>query len=507
MKMLTAKQMLDLDKWAIEKIGIPQIVLMENAGKSIADEVLKLKRHQNVLILVHKGNNGGDGLVAARYLSNCGCKVTVVLLGDEKQFSNSSQINLNILKNLKSIIITKSIDQLKTLLPKADIVIDAIFGLGFKGEIEGRVGQIIDLINQQRKACQFQVIAVDVPSGVDATTGKVSQHAIKADITVTFSYPKTGLLKYPAIKNVGKLIVANIGIPEIKNKQQTTKTKQTANINQPEYYIPQREVWTHKGSYGKVLIIAGSKNMSGAAYLSAQAALRSGAGLVYLAVPKSIQNLVAVKSREIITLGLAETKEGTLSLKALDEILKVKADVIAMGPGITTNPETIRLVHACINKIKAKYLILDADALNAIANDPSILKQSKTPIIITPHPGEFSRLIGKNTRIIEKNRVKFAGDFANKYQVEVVLKGAYTIVVNQKNVSINSSGNPGMASAGAGDVLTGIIAGFKAQGFATELAVYVHGLAGDLAAREKGQTSLIAKDIIEKIANAIQAIN
>jgi NAD(P)H-hydrate epimerase len=330
---------------------------------------------------------------------------------------------------------------------------------------------------------------------------------VKANITVTFAYPKTGLLEYPAIKYVGKLIVADIGIPLRKPRRLALPTGRRVAGFRQDYYMPQRKTWTHKGDYGKVLIIAGSRNMSGAAYLVSRAAIRSGAGLVYLAVPISIQKIVAPKTREVITYGLDETNEGTISLSALKQILQVKADVIAIGPGLGIQPYTRSLVKALIIKSKAKVLILDADALNAITDEVSILKKSRARVIITPHLGEFGRLINIKPAQIEQNREKYAKAFSRKYSVAVVLKGAYTMVVDKGRLSVNSSGNPGMATAGAGDVLTGIMAGFLAQGLSIPLAVYVHGLAGDLAARQKGQTSLIASDIIEKIPDAIQSIS
>lgn len=270
--------------------------------------------------------------------------------------------------------------------------------------------------------------------------------------------------------------------------------------------LPKRLTRTHKGDYGRVLVIAGSRSMSGAAWLVSRAALRSGAGLVYLAVPKSIQRLVAAKTREIITIPLPETKEGTIARKAYEQIQKIKADVTAIGPGLTTHKETKELVLKLITNLTPKCLVLDADGLNCIADNPSILKQAKTRVIITPHPGEMGRLIGKSASFVGRNRRRVATTAARKWQVEVVLKGAYTITVRSGKVFVNSTGNPGMASAGVGDVLTGMIAGLTAQGIAPEVAVYLHGLAGDLAAGDKGEYGLIASDIIEKIPYAIRKV-
>lgn len=496
--------MQNLDRFAIEKLGIPQIALMENAGKAVADNIAKNCKPGKVCVVAYKGNNGGDGFVAARHLKNLGFDVSVFLLCDKAQISGSAKINLDTLRKIKISTYSSKIDVLEKLLKSSNVVIDAIFGIGLSGEITGIQAEAIDLINKYHKEKKYYVVAVDVPSGVNATTGKAARHAIQADLTVTFAYPKTGLLKFPAVKNVGRLVVADIGIP-YDEKQKNLKTEKPKN----EYIVnlPQRQVWTNKGDYGKVLIVAGSRNMSGAAYLTAAAAMRSGAGLVYLAVPESIQKIVAPKMREIITIGLPETNEVSLSFESFDEISKIKADVIAIGPGLTTHPETKELVKKLVLKTKIPKMVLDADGLNCISDDPSILNRSKAEIVITPHPGEMSRLTGKSVKEVQDNREKISSALSKQWGVEVVLKGAYTIVANTKKVWINSTGNPGMASAGVGDVLTGMIAGFIAQGFETKDAVFLHGLAGDLAAKEKGEQGLIASDIIEKIPYAIRQFN
>jgi len=470
--------MKSLDKWAIEEIGIPQIVLMENAGRAVAENMPK---KQKVCVIAYKGNNGGDGFVAARHLKNQGRDVSVFLLCKKEQISGSAKINLNILEKLKVPIHVQKLSALEKLLKTSDLVIDAIFGIGLSGKISGFPAKVIALINKGRKKYGYYVAAVDVPSGVDADSGKICKHSIVADLTVTFAYPKAGLLKFPARRNVGKLVVCDISIPYPQ-----TKSKKAEKM---EFFLPQRGALTHKGSHGRVLIIAGSKNMSGAANLTARTALRSGAGLVYLAVPEEIKNLVAPKTREVIVVNLKEAE-------------KIKADVVAIGPGLTTQPQIKALVIKLIKNLKVSCLILDADALNCIASNPSILKKAKSKIIITPHPGEMARLIGKKV----KNRIKTAKEAAKKWKVSVVLKGANTIVVSKNKVYINSSGNPGMASAGVGDVLTGMIAAFSAQGIPPEVAVYVHGLAGDLASLDKGEYGMIASDLVEKIPYAIQKL-
>lgn len=478
-----------IDQWAIEEIGIPQIVLMENAGKAVAEEISKLSKRPKVCVVAYKGNNGGDGFVAARHLRNMEYDVSVFLLCKKEEISGSAKINLDILDKLDIPVYLQKISHLEKLLKSSNVVVDAIFGIGLSGEIKGLPAKAIDLINKFRKKYNYAVVAVDVPSGINAASGKIGKHAIFADLTVTFAYPKQGLLKYPAVKNVGKLVVADIGIPYETKKLKNKKTEKQ-NI---EFFLPMRLAWTHKGDYGRVLVIAGSKNMSGAAYLTARAAIRSGAGLVYLAVPEDVRKLVASKTREIITIDLAEAE-------------KIKANVVAIGPGLTTQPHIKELVIRLIKKLEVACIILDADGLNCIADDPSILRKAKSKIIITPHPGEMSRLTGKSIKYIQQNREKTAKEAARKWNVEVVLKGANTIVVRKNRVYINSSGNPGMASAGVGDVLTGMIAAFKAQGLPEEAAVYVHGLAGDLASASKGEYGMIASDIVEKIPYAIQRL-
>ncbi|MGB9613633.1 MAG: NAD(P)H-hydrate dehydratase, partial [Candidatus Margulisiibacteriota bacterium] len=490
MKLISAKEMQKLDQHAIEVLGIPQIALMESAGRAVAEEISKVKKSGTICVVAYKGNNGGDGLVAARYLKNLNYEVLVFLLCKKEEVLGSAQTNLEILSKMRIPIYERNLLKLEHLLKKSNVVVDAIFGVGFKGKISGDLARAVELINKYHKKSGYYVVAVDVPSGVDATTGKIDPHSVCADLTVTFAYPKVGLLKYPAVKNIGKLVVADIGIPYDLEKQKTQKLgKQIV-----DFYLPRRLFWTHKGDYGRVLIVAGSRNMSGAAYLTARAALRSGAGLVYLAVPQSIQKLVAPKTREVITLGLPETKEGTIALKALSLVEKISADCVAIGPGLTTHEETKEFVRKLILQIRSKWLIVDADGLNSIADNQTILKKAKSPVVITPHPGEMSRLFGQPIKKIQKNRINFAKLAAKKWKVKVVLKGAYTVVSNGKDTWINSSGNPGMASAGVGDVLTGMLAGLLPQGVDLPTIVYLHGLAGDLASKEKGERGMIASD-------------
>lgn len=279
-----------------------------------------------------------------------------------------------------------------------------------------------------------------------------------------------------------------------------------AKINPMELLkIPKRKKDTNKGDYGKVLVIAGSKTMSGAAYLTALSALRSGAGLVYLAVPKGIHKIVAPKVREVIVIPLPETKKGSIALEAYGQIVKIKADVIAIGPGLTTEHETKELVKKLIKNLKVKQIILDADGLNAIADNQNILKSAKSKIIITPHPGEMARLTGLPIDTIQSNRKKIALQYSKKWNVKIVLKGHETLVAYPDGrLYVNKTGNPGMAKAGVGDVLAGLIASFKAQGLCVCNAVYIHGLAGDLAAKKIGEYGLIASDIIKQIPVAIK---
>jgi ADP-dependent NAD(P)H-hydrate dehydratase / NAD(P)H-hydrate epimerase len=514
MKAITADEMKQLEKEAID-IGIPSRILMENAGMKVANIAQNEVRNlQNAVIICGTGGNGGDGLVAARYLNDYGVAVKIFLCGaSDKISSNDSKDNLNIINKvgIVPVVITdKTMPDLKAELLKCDLVIDAIYGIGYRKGDMGIAGEAIKLVNSTRKEVKdkrpYQIFSVDVPSGADATTGEVASDTIEADITVTFEAPKIGLLKYPASNFCGKLFTVNIGIPKklAINSKNTQKKIELGGVQIIDAaivssIIPKRKNNTHKGSFGHVLVIAGSSGMMGAAVLAASSAMRTGSGLVTLCVPDEIKDIVNTKSLEIVVAGLSDIKN------------KIKScDCIAVGPGLSNSASSKKIVIDLLNNSKINVpIVIDADGLNAIS-DISIFKKSGKDIVITPHPGEFARLTGKKIDEIQKDRMGYASRFAMDNNVTVVLKGPYTVVAGKnKEILINPTGNPGMASGGTGDVLCGIIAGLVGQGCGTLnsaiAGTYIHGLAADISASIKGEHGLIASDIIESVPFAIKS--
>ncbi|MCX5751465.1 MAG: NAD(P)H-hydrate dehydratase [Candidatus Saganbacteria bacterium] len=515
MEAISVKEMQDLDRWVIETIGIPQAVLMENAGKAVSDTIqTEIHPLNQIVVVAYKGNNGGDGLVAARYLHNAGLKVKVYLLCAKSSVTGVSSSNLAILEKLSVEIVEVIFDEeLKILqreLKASDVVIDAILGIGLKGEPQGIPAAAIKMINSNKNAT---IVSVDIPSGINGDTGE-GKIAVQADITVTFHAPKQGMLKPKALSRVGKLFIVDIGIPP---KKISSKGVICPDLNLIASLIPKRKTDSHKGDFGRVFVIAGSSEMPGAAALVANSALRTGAGLVKVVVPKSIRDLVFSLGPEVMVSGVTETKEGTLALSALEKIKERLnwATVLAIGPGLSQNKETQKLVFALLvlvaNKHKKLRLVIDADALNIIASRPVILSKLKNRVVVTPHPGEMARLVKLSSQAIQEDRLKAAQKLAVEYGINVVLKGANTVIAEKgKATCINLTGNPGMATAGAGDVLTGMIAAFLAQGLglydAALVSVYCHGLAGDLVAQLKGKRGIKASDIVESIPYVLRFV-
>lgn len=516
MKVVTPDIMGKMDKSTIEEYGVPGIVLMENAGREVANVIIDLWRkskcdNKKIAVICGKGNNGGDGFVAARHLINNGFDVKVVILSSPEKIKGDARVNLDILLNIgadiKYILKEADIEKIYYFCCKSFIIVDAIFGTGLKGNIRGVASKVISTINE----IKVPKLAVDIPSGVCGNTGRILGDAIKAQWTVTMALPKIGLTLYPGAEHVGKLITADIGMPnnvinkaisagELVEKEMVTK-----------FFKPYPQD-AHKGIFGRVFILAGSSGMTGAACLAGEAAIKSGAGLVTIGSPLSVQDVIATKTTEVMTLGLSETKNRTLSIDALDKSLDFadKCDSVAIGPGLSREKDTQRFVLEFIKRCKTP-MVIDADALNALAKDPEVIKDAQSPVIITPHPGEMSRLLSTSLQEIQQNRVKSAKLAAKRFLCTVVLKGAATLISTTDNeIFINSTGNPGMATGGSGDVLTGIIAALLARGLEPEQAaiagVYIHGLAGDLSAEEIGEISLTAGDLIAFLSKAFKYI-
>lgn len=514
MNVVTAAEMRQIDQDTIEGIGIPGIVLMETAGSEI---VRVIERHystaQSIVIFVGKGNNGGDGLVIARQLSHTGCDVSIFLVSPAESFTGEARTNLDIARNLGLKIeeIQADFAFLDTL--HCDLLIDAIFGTGLRGNVRDPIANIINAIND----LSIPILSVDLPSGLDADTGHPLGTCIQADKTVTIGLPKRGLLLHPGAELAGELEIVDIGFPQQVIDAQNIKVNWTTEKDAAEW-LPSRTPASHKGSYGRVLVIAGSTGMTGAATLTSEAALRVGAGLVTLAIPKSLNPILEVKLSEVMTLALPETEEGSLAASASTHILefaeKTKS-IVAIGPGLSQHPETVALVHQLINENRKRDLglriVVDADGLNALSQATELISSLGEEAVLTPHLGEMARLTDTPIPSLATDRISIAEKFAQKHRVTLVLKGAPTITSDPKgNTWINSTGNPGMATAGMGDVLTGIIAGLMAQNVSSEtaavLGVYLHGLAGDITAEAVGMHGLIAGDVLRSVPQAITSI-
>ncbi len=514
MKIVTPQQMREIDRRTIESIGIPGMVLMENAASKVVEELMKDFGNvcgKHLLVVAGKGNNGGDAFSAARQLYGKGAKVAVFLTGKREGIKGDAAVNLSILNNMgievKEINDHRDLEAFSHELRVADLVVDGILGTGFKGKTEGIIETVINMINASGK----YVISIDVPSGLDSESGKAPGACVKASKTVTFGLPKIGMVIHPGIRYTGELVVADIGIPSCVIESMDIKTVLT-----DEHYVskllPPRFPDSHKGSYGKVLIISGSTGMTGAGCLSAGAALRSGAGLVYIGVPASLAPIYGASVTEAIVVPLKESMPGTLSqdcIAGLSARLKT-VDAAAVGPGLSVNDEMVKLIEHIIENASIP-LVLDADALNCISRDINILKKLKADAVITPHPGEMARLMGISTEEVQNNRINIARDFAARWKVVTVLKGSRTVIAGADGrIFINPTGNPGMSTAGTGDVLTGIIAGLIAQGMkcldAAVAGVYIHGLAGDRAAKVMGEHGLIAGDLVRELPYAIKEI-
>jgi ADP-dependent NAD(P)H-hydrate dehydratase / NAD(P)H-hydrate epimerase len=513
MKIVTAKEMQALDKETIGGHGVPGLHLMENAGRRVFDEIQRLSggvRGKRATIIAGKGNNGGDGLVVARHLKRAGAAVSVYLLANEDEISPDARASLAAYKKIRGKFYPKSsfdLSGLQTRLAESDLVVDAIFGTGLSSPVKGLAAEAISAINASSKP----VVSIDLPSGINADTGDVMGVAVTAKLTVTLALPKLGLFLYPGADHVGLLKIVDIGIPEALVDRLRVRIE-LLTANQMADLLPRRPANSHKGTFGHTAVIAGSVGKTGAAVMASLSALRAGAGMVTLAVPESLEARLPSRPWEIMTLPLPETADHTISLsaeKALLQFLEGKA-AAAIGPGLSAQAETQELVRNLIRQNEIPT-VLDADGLNAFGEKAALLSQARAPLILTPHPGEMARLSGLSTEKIQRDRPEAAGQFSQEHRVHVVLKGARTVVADPSGLlSINPTGNPGMATAGTGDVLTGIIAGLLSQGLsaagAAKLGVYLHGLAGDLAAAQRGPMGLIAGDLIEQIPAAIRSL-
>lgn len=504
MDIVTAARMREIDLQATQGYGIPGVVLMENAGLRVAEAIRQAESGANIVIIAGRGNNGGDGFVVARHLFQ-EKNVSVWTSASSNEYEGAALVNFSILQKLgiphRNLQEEGAIAALAAALAQADLVVDALLGTGLARDVDPFYAAIITLIN----ASKAPVLSVDIPSGVCADTGKIRGMAVQANLTITFGLPKQGLLLFPGAAFTGRLEVAHIGIPPALLTGSACILLTAANIFS---HIPNRPADAHKGTFGTVLLVGGSLGMSGAMTLAARAALRGGCGLLFVATPCSVQGIVAGQVAEAITIPLPESSLGYLQRGALD-ILREKwpaCQAVAVGPGMTQNEEILPLLAGVLSECQLP-MVLDADALNLLACHPGLMAGRRAPVILTPHPGEAARLLSCGVTEIQADRLGAVREIAKIFRSIVVLKGAHSLICGPDGeTAFNVTGNSGMATAGCGDVLTGLLAALLAQGVdavgAARLAVYLHGLAGDLAVRLTGQSALLASDIIEHISQA-----
>ena len=507
MRLVKASEMQEMDRLTIEEIGIPGVVLMENAARGASRVFLAHfapPRNSRVLILCGRGNNGGDGYVMARVLSEAGLKVSVLVLAEFNQIGGDALVNLNILRHMgMEILEVPSETQWKKqrhLLKDCEFIIDGLLGTGLHSPVRGFYARVIEEVNRANKP----VTAIDIPSGLNADTGQVMGVAVRADLTVTFGFPKIGQLVFPGAGLVGRLVRIDIGIPDavagrIPGNHRSIEARDFCDLFASE------KPDIHKGNRGHLLVLAGSTGKTGAATLTSLGALRAGAGLVTLGIPKSLNPILENKLTEAMTVPLPETAESSLSLEAEKEIFNLLEGktAVAIGPGLSTHDETRSLVKRIVAKCPLP-IVIDADGLNALASDPEVLTKRKGRAVLTPHPGEMARLAGISNSEVQADRVGTAEAFARKHGCCLVLKGARTVIAEPEGqIHINPTGNPALSSGGSGDVLTGLIGGFLARGWqpadAALAGVYLHGLAADRLSEKRGQSGILAGELLDVI--------
>jgi len=515
MKVVTADQMRRIDQECIQA-GLPVSVLMENAGKAVAEEtrrILGAANQQHILMLIGPGNNGGDGLVAARYLHDWGAQVSLYLFGHRQE----DDPNLRLVKerDIVSIEVTGGEDLagLDDRLSSATAVVDALLGTGKSRPLTENFSKVLEQVSKAKdERPGLNIIALDLPTGLNADTGAVEPACLYADNTITLAFPKVGLFNPPGLERAGKITIADIGIPSNLAEEINVE------LITPDWVrsvLPGRPLGANKGTFGRILVVAGSINYIGAAYLACSGAMRVGAGLVTLAIQAGLLPVLASKLTEVTFLPLPESGQDMISPQA-DWLIHQelgKYDVLLMGCGMGQNQSVVRLIKSVLlgEGVSLSQTVLDADALNTLADNPGWWQQLTGNVILTPHPGEMARLTGMTVEEVQSDRLGIVKKMAIEWQKTIVLKGAYTVIASpESQVKVNPEANPGLASAGTGDVLSGIIAGLLAQGLAPDEAaacgVYLHSEAGEMVRTRLGDAGMIASDLLPELPLTIKKL-
>ena len=506
--LFTAAEMRALDARAIATLGIPGPRLMEHAGRGAAAVITREAapiRGKRVLVLCGKGNNGGDGFVVARHLKAKGARPRVLLFARRAEVGGDAAQALSRWRGAVEEIHDDG--AVARALETTDLVVDALLGTGLTGPARGIVAQAIDRLNAFTGRSGVPVVALDLPSGLASDGGAVLGPTVRATLTTTFAGLKRSLMLHPAAELAGRVVVVPIGIPpEEVGRGLSTFALEEDDVRR---LFPPRPTEAHKGTYGHLLVIAGSAGKTGAAALAGRSALRSGVGLCTVATPASQQPIVAGFSMELMTEPIPETSAQTLAVKAREHLveLALARDAVALGPGLSLDPESQALARALVAEVP-RPMVVDADALSALAGHLDLLGEVPGPRVLTPHPGEMARMLGTSIAQVQADRIEIVRRFCEQHRVHLVLKGARSVLgAPDGRVFVNPTGNPGMATGGSGDVLTGMIGAFLARRFdplaALQAGCYLHGLAGDLAAADRGEEGLLAGDIVEAIPAAI----
>ncbi len=511
MKVLSPQRMAQYDKYAIETWGIPSAVLMENAGRNTYRLMKEryLDDRKRIVIVCGRGNNGGDGFVVGRYALIDGHPVRVLLVGHRSDLKGDAALNMNLYASLSGEIVelTDGSENFEIILKHADIIVDAIFGTGLSKPVGGMEKIIIDAVNASGKP----VISVDIPSGIDGNTGNVLGSAVRAQHTFTYAYPKLGQIMGPGAKHSGRLTVIDISVPSFVEG----KAGYDAEVTDGEMlrgFLKAREGSSHKGSFGHAVVIAGSPGKTGAAHMASLAALKIGAGLVTLIIPETLNPILEVKTTEVMTYPVRDDGRGFFIPESFDDIASFvhDKDVIIMGPGLSQNDGVTKLVRKMYAEID-KPFVIDADGINAFQGFTDILKNTERQAVLTPHPGELARLIGKTPGEVNADRIAIARTLASEWGINILLKGAASVLAaSDGGIFLNPTGNPSLAKGGSGDILTGFVGGLASQGYklveSTLLGAYLHGYMADTWVEDNSDMDLLALDLIIGLGRAIEEI-
>ena len=515
--LLSADEMRQLDRDTIEGGHAAGVDLMERAGAGVVEAMERRygpTLAMRVLVLCGTGNNGGDGFVAARHLRARGAEVALGVIGDPKRIHGDARAHLERFESAGGAVVALAdeavLERLVRSRDRWDFALDAVLGTGARGTPEGLSAAAVQSLRELDDT-GTRVVAVDLPTGVNADTGEIARRAVRADLTVTFGHAKRGHVLYPGRAFTGVLEVVDIGLAPVAPESGRHPFELATAAAMAEL-LPERDPRAHKGSTGRVLIVGGSVGLTGAVALAARAATRTGAGYVQAAVPASLNDALEAKLTEEMTIPCPETGARAFALDALEPILKraAAADVVVVGSGLSRTPEAAELARRLIARC-ARPLVIDADGLNALEGATKLLEQGDTPRVLTPHLGEAARLTGLSVESLEAKRLDAALEWAGRLRSVLVLKGAPTVIAAPRGIAtVNPTGNAGLATAGTGDVLSGVIASLVAQGLdtydAARMAAYVHGLAGDLAAAEIGAVGFNAGDCVERLPRVIERL-